>query len=172
MQPCFLYRHSLSTFQRVFSLKHDSRVLVLLLGILNVNHTYVFGLKMMLSGHIWRHSSHVSGRKSFLLFSQAVPLFPKIPFLTLTQEMSDVNKMGGAMRGVDLYSHMTFDAPKRPKRPQSCRTHFQFIFGFFRSWGDRRSSIVNTAIRRKEARIASLKRCKLMQQALKVKYLC
>ena len=26
MQPCFLYRLSLSTFQRVFSLKHDSRV--------------------------------------------------------------------------------------------------------------------------------------------------
>ena len=29
MDPCFLYRPSLSTFQRVFSLKHDSRLLEL-----------------------------------------------------------------------------------------------------------------------------------------------
>ena len=65
-----------------------------------------------------------AGKVSFFFF-QAVPLFPKTPFFTFTREMINANPVGGALRGFDPYSYMTFDAPESPKRPKGCRSHFQ-----------------------------------------------
>ena len=75
----------------------------------------------------------VSQEKFPSSFSKLSLLFPKTPFFTFTRE-NDANPMGGALRGVDAYSPMTFDGPKRPKRPQSRHKYtVSSFFDFFRS---------------------------------------
>ena len=117
---------------------------VLLDGRKSVTHTNDFGFKMMLSSHMWRQLSRVSGRKSFLLLFLSCPSFNKISVLYLYVWDESASPTGGAFRGLDPYSQMTFGAPERPKRLQSvCSKMLSFLMPSFAA--DCCSSRVNTA---------------------------
>ena len=56
---------------------------------------------------------------------------PKNTVLYLYTRVLRSESVGRSFVGDDPYSHMTFDAPERPKRSQSQCSHFH-IFKFFR----------------------------------------
>ena len=72
------------------------------------------------------HMCHAGKVSSF--FFQAVPLFPKTPFLTFTRETINANPMGGALRGSDPYSHYDLWCSGKAEKV----TVVDHIFKFFR----------------------------------------
>ena len=89
----------------------------------------------MLSGHIWKHFSHVSAWKSFLLLFSS---FAKTPFFTFTRKMSDPirrKELWGGLILIPIWPLMLRKGWKATK--SSCLHSFKIaltFFAFFRSW--------------------------------------